>query len=125
MTPRTTEIPSADWMSALNAFSAAHEGWLVSIEVLSAGLGAQPAVINLPLVGVTFGSSDDSVTMTVGRNRGGHLTHVIQAPRRIAIERNERGADMALAVDAADGARTLLRFRKAVLPETVDGVYRP
>jgi hypothetical protein len=126
MTPRTVEIPRPDWMSALNTFSAVHQGWLVSIEILSAALGAQPEVVNLPLVGITLGAGNGgSVAISVGRTPGDHLTHVVQAPQRISIERTAAGADVALAIESADGSKTILRFRTAALPETVDGVARP
>ena len=125
MDVHTIEIPRPEWTSALNAFSTVHEGWLVSVEVLAAGLGAQPEAVNLPLVAVTRGPSDGAaVAITVGRAAGERLTHVIQAPQYVSIERTAAGADVALAIDSADGARTIVRFRTAALPETVDGISR-
>jgi hypothetical protein len=45
-------------------------------------------------------------------------------PTRPSIEQTADGADAALWIDAKDGTRTVLRFRVAALPETVDGVVR-
>jgi hypothetical protein len=123
MASRTIEIARPDWASALNEFSAVHRGWLVSVEILSPALGAQREVVNLPLLAVSFGPSDGgAIAITVARANGDHLTHIIQAPQRLSLERTEAGADVALAIDSADGARTLLQFRTAALPETVDGI---
>ena len=49
---RTVVIPRADWSAKLNEFSAVHDGWRVSLDVLTPELGAQPEIANLPLVGV-------------------------------------------------------------------------
>jgi hypothetical protein len=125
MAARTVEIPRPDWASALNEFSAVHRGWLVSVDVLSAGLGAQREVVNLPLVGVTFGPGNGgAIAIAVARPNRDHLTHVIQAPQRLSLERAESGADVALEIVSADGARTLVQFRTVALPETVDGMSR-
>jgi hypothetical protein len=123
MAVRTVDVPRQDWMAALNVFNAIHQGTLVSVEILSDALGAQPAVVNLPLVGVTFGPSNGgAIAITVVSAGGESLTHMIQAPQRLSIERSERGADVALAIDSPDGARTLLRFSAAPLPGTVVGI---
>jgi len=50
------------------------------------------------------------------------ITHTIQAPSHLWVERTDAGADAALATESADGAKTILRFRTAALPETVDGI---
>ena len=53
-----------------------------------------------------------------------HLTHMIDGVTRIYIERADDGADAALEIESGDGMRTILRFRVAALPETVDGIVR-
>ena len=126
MAPHTFEIPRPDWTSVLNALSTAHEGRLVSLEIVSLQLGAQPAVITLPLVGMTFGPTNGGAIMiTVGSDHGDRLTHVIQAPQRVALERTEVGLELALAIESGDGATAILRFHAAAMPETVGGVPRP
>jgi len=45
---RTVVIPRADWPTKLNEFSTVHDGWRVSLEVLSPAIGAQPAITNPP-----------------------------------------------------------------------------
>jgi Family of unknown function (DUF5335) len=120
---RTTEIPRADWSRVLAEFSAAHDGWLVSLDILSPDIGAQPDITDLPLVGVTFEDiRAGTMTISAGRSAVAEITHTIQAPNHVWVERTDAGADAALAIESADGAKTILRLRTAALPETVDGI---
>jgi hypothetical protein len=82
---------------ALDVFGAVDDGWLISLDVLSDTLGAQPEVTNLPLVGVTVRSRRGSqVIVAAARSADDHITHTIQAPRRVWIERTDDGADVAV-----------------------------
>jgi len=104
-------------------FSVVHDGWLVSLDILSPDIGAQPDFTDLPLVGVTFEDlRAGAVTISAGRSAVAEITHTVQAPNRIWVERTEAGADAALAIESADGVTTILRLRTAALPETVDGI---
>ncbi len=120
---RTPEIPRHDWSRVLAEFSATHDGWLVSLDILSPDIGAQPDITDLPLVGVTF-EDIRAGTMTISAGRSAEITHSIQAPNHVWVERTDAGADAALAIESADGAKTILRLRTAALPETVDGIAR-
>jgi hypothetical protein len=121
----TTDIPRTQWSDALKEFSAMHEGWLVSIDVLSDAIGAQPEVVDVPLLGADFEPAGDGlVTVAAARSADDHVTHTIQAPRHIWMTRDDSGAVVALEIDSADGTRALVRFRVPALPETVDGVAR-
>jgi hypothetical protein len=121
---RTVEIPREAWTTTLDEFSALHEGWLVSIDVLDSTVGAQPEVDNLPLLGLSADRADSggAITISAGSSAAGHMTHTIHVPTRLLIERREDGADVALQIESADGAKAILRFRVAALPETVDGI---
>jgi hypothetical protein len=124
---QTVEIPREEWADRLNEFTAIHEGWLVSLDVLGLDLGAQPEIINLPLLGVCADSvnHDGRIAVSVARSRSEHVTHTIEAVRHIWIQKTDDGADAALQAESADGTKTILRFRAAVLPETVDGIVAP
>ena len=39
-----------------------------------------------------------------------HLTHLIQQPKRIQIERTDDGVDLAMLIEAQDGTNTIVRF---------------
>ena len=121
---QTIEVPGVRWTQELNAFNAIHDGWLVSLDVLDPQLGAQPQFHDLPLVGITY-EAEHAPAMTITAGRGfDFVTHVVPSPARLWIERSEEGADAALEIESGDGSRYLLRFRAAVLPETVDGLVR-
>ncbi len=123
---QTVQIPREAWSQTLNDFSAMHEGWLVSVDVLSAEIGAQPEVHDLPLVGVVAEPDRDGRTITISaaHSADGQITHTIHSPTRLWIERTDEGADAAVQIESADGAKTIVRFRTPALPETVDGVAK-
>ena len=119
------EIPREEWVEFLDSFSRQHEGWLVTVEVLGEEIGAQVEAAELPLEGITAelkGSAEDSISITVGLTPAERVTRNITAPTHVRIEQAENGADMALQIEAADEAMTLVRLRSAMLPEMVDGV---
>jgi len=121
-----SEIARADWAGRLNEFTAVHDGWLVSVDVLSPDIGAQRQIDNLPLLGVSADriNHDGSVAISVARPSGTHFRHVIREVRRIYIEQTSDGADAGLQIESDDGIKTIVRFRVVALPETVDGFVR-
>lgn len=124
---RTVEIPHEAWAQTLNEFTAIHEGWLVSLDILGSTIGAQREINDLPLLGVSADRADHDGTITISaaaRSAAEHITHTIHAATRLHIERRDDGADVALQIESADGTKAILRFRAAALPETVDGVVR-
>ena len=119
------EIPREEWAEFLDSFSRQHEGWLVTVEVLGAEIGAQVEAEGKPLAGITAelkGGGEDSISISVGLTAAERVTHHIGAPRHLRIEQAENGADMALQIESAEGVTTLVRLRSAMLPEMVDGV---
>lgn len=124
MSPRTVAVERREWIAFLNEFTAVHANWLVSLDILSPDMGAQPEFTDLPLVGATFEPADGSIVIIAGRTTPDHITHPIKAPIRIWVERTDAGADAALGIESADGTKTILQLRTAALPETVDGWTR-
>ena len=124
---QTIEILPPVWPQACDAFSAAHEGWLISIDVLASDLGAQPQVRDLPLVGIVaeLRGGDSTITISVvGPSGAEQLTHTVHAPTRVRIERTDEGADVAMQIESAEQT-TIVRFRTPARPETVDGIVKP
>ena len=123
---QTIEIPRHDWPAALNEFGLVHRTWLVSLDVLDPMMGAQPEVHEVPLAGIATESDSSGGTLSIflERSPAEHLTHTIHAPTHIRIERTDEGADVAMQIESADGKTTILTFRAAALPETVDGIVR-
>ena len=121
---RTLVIPQADWSAKLDEFSAVHDGWRVSLDVLTPELGAQPEIANLPLRGVAteIGERESVITIAAGRRDSEQITHTIHTPTRVQLEQNDSGADVALAIESADHAKAILRITSPAMPETVDGI---
>jgi hypothetical protein len=121
---RTVEVPREAWLSTLDEFTRLHEGWLVSLDVLKADLGAQSAIEELPLLGISADrlEHDGTIAISVARSGSEHLTHFVQAVTRMYREQRPDGADVALQLESADGTRTIIRFRVAAAPETVNGI---
>ncbi len=121
----TQEIPRDDWTAFFDRFNRQHEGWLVTVEVLAADIGAQVEARELALEGITYdakGSNKDTILIDVAENELTHVAHTVMAPTHLRLKETDEGAHEALEIEAADGTITLVRFRSAVLPETVDGI---
>jgi hypothetical protein len=121
----TQEIPRDEWKTFLDRFSRQHEGWLATLEVLSADLGAQKEARDLPLRGITATSRDsasETIAISLGKTPEDHVTHTITGPTHVWLEQTSQGANAALEIESADEVKTLLRFRSALPPEMVDGV---
>ncbi|HEY2975769.1 MAG TPA: DUF5335 family protein [Pyrinomonadaceae bacterium] len=121
----TREIPRDEWTTFLDTFSRQHEGWLATLEVLGAHIGAQQEARDLPLEGITATSRDsapETIAISLGKAPEDHVTHTITKPTRIWLEQTSEGANAALEIESADDVKTLLRFRSALPADMVDGV---
>jgi hypothetical protein len=113
----TIELPRETWVDRLNAFTMAHEGWMASLEVFRPETGQQPAVVNLPLIGVSADrvDHDGTVAISVALSAAEHLTRVIHDVARICIEQSDDGATAGLLIESADGTRTTVHVRATPL----------
>ncbi len=120
----TQEIPRDEWTTFLERYSRQHEGWLATLEVFAADIGAQEEARDLPLEGITTATKDDpkTISISLGNNPEDHVTHSIIDPTRLWLEQTSEGANAALEIESAGDVKTLLRFRSALLAEMVDGV---
>ncbi len=121
----TQEISHDEWTTFLDRFSRQHEGWLVTLEVFAPDIGAQAEARELPFEGISAAAKDSepkTIAISVGKTPQDHVTHTITEPTRVWLEQTSEGANAALEIESADGAKTLLRFRSALPPEMVDGV---
>ena len=100
-------------MQALNRFTAAHEGWLASLEIFGPSLGAQPEIDNLPLLGVSADrvNHDGAIAISVARSADDHFTHIVHNVSRIFIEQTHDGTTAALLIESTDATRTVLQLR--------------
>ena len=100
------EVALERWVDFFDEFSAVHQGWIASLDVMAQDLGAQPQVTGLPLVGITVDVKNHRLEIMVGGRSDAHVTHVIASPARIWNSRD------AIDVESRDGTVTLLRFMK-------------
>ena len=122
---KTKEIPRNEWQQVFNIFSRQHEGWLVTLEILGPEIGAQVEERGLAFQGIVNEGDEvqgNEILIMFGAKPDDHITHSISNPATVSLEQTDEGADAALAIKSADGVTALLRFRSAVLPETVDAV---
>lgn len=121
----TREIPRSEWPAFFDSFSRQHEGWLVSLQVLGADIGAQYEERELALEGITAEGDEGEgyiIAIMIGAKPDDHITHSITRPTQVSLEQTDEGADAALAIKSTDGTTSLVQFRAAVLPEMVDAV---
>lgn len=119
----TRELPRDEWIAFFDSFSRQHEGWLSTLEVLGAEVGAQIESRDQPLVGIIAELKDeDVITIFIGGKSADHLAHTIHGPTHVRLKETDEGAHEALHIESSKGPTTLLRFRSPVLPESLDGV---
>lgn len=122
---KTTEISRSEWPKFFDSFSRQHEGWLVTLEIFGTEIGAQIEERELALEGIVADCNEvkhDEIAIMMGTKPDDHITHSISRPMHVSLEQTDEGADVALAIKAENETTTLLSFRVAVLPETVDSV---
>ncbi len=121
----TQEIPRQEWNKFFDSFSRQHQGWLATLEIFGAEIGAQQEAHELPLEGVSIASGTnepEAIAISIGKSPENHLSHTIVKPARVWLEQTDEGANAALEIESEDETKTLLRFRSPVPPEFVDGV---
>jgi hypothetical protein len=110
---QTREIPKSEWPAFIHSFSSRHQGWVVDVEVFGADIGAQVEGTGLVLQGVTNEGGEmnrNSIVIMAGNRRDDHVTHSIDDPTEISLEKTDSGMDAALSIIGKDGTRTLMTF---------------
>ena len=120
----TEEISEKQWVPFLDAFSRAHEGWLVSVDVFDRDRTAATEADEQPLIGITADHSGNrpSISVVVGREPDGVLTHVVEGVERVNLNRTADGTEEAIEIRDGEGRITTVRLRTAIAPEMVDGI---
>ena len=121
----TQQIPKDEWPTFFDNFSRKHEGWLVNLQILGPDVGAQMQEEELALEGITDEWDEvegNTILIMTGSRPDDHITHSISRPTEVSLEQTDEGADVALAIKAADGNTALLQFCVATRPELVDAV---
>lgn len=121
---RTRQIPRAEWFPFFEGFNRRHEGWLVTVRVLSPDLGAQVEAQDLPFEGIVADPQATSLSLHLGKSSESHVEHPVERPIQVWLELTDDGAESALEIVSETGTKTILQFRSAMLPEMVDGLAR-
>lgn len=114
------DIPRHTWTDQLNAFTAIHEGRLVSLDVTGAA-GTQHQLESLPLLGIATdrGRHGGTVTLSIARGRD-HFSHTIPGVSKIQLQTSDDGFAAALLIESVGGIETRLRCGAATIPATVN-----
>ena len=106
----TLTIPPEQWKTRLNKLSQSFEGWPVSLDVIPRADGELHEFHQIPLLGITS-EPNGSIVISVAEATGAHVSHIIRSPTRVFLDRTDRGANVALEIESADGVKAVLRFR--------------
>jgi len=126
-----TEIPRPQWRSFCEGFTRQHHGWLVGIRQIPTRelpTGRTPAWANplfsgeRPLQEVREGSSGDAVELMVTVGKGLDETSFLIENALVLFSRAIGGAHAGLRVDSGNGMTTLIEFRSAAEPASLDGL---
>src|SRR6266542_2724975 len=107
------EIPREYWSRFFEGFSEQHDGWLATVEAVDSDIGAQTEADRRPLQGVTLdpkGSHHGTIKILIGTTPDDHVAHTITAPAHVWLKQSAQWADEAVAVESADGRKTILRI---------------
>lgn len=116
----TRDIPRESWREFFDGFSRRHQGWLVDVEVLGTDIGAQLEAEDLPLEGISADHQNKDISIALVRD-GKVTEHFVTRPERVRLE-EEGGVEVAIEIDSATDASTIVTFRAAAAPEEVDGL---
>ena len=115
----TQEIPRAEWTPIFDDFSARHEGWIVSVEVIGFDIGDQEQA-RRPLAGVTAEVKDRlaRIEISVGNPLDGHFVHIIEAAQRVWCKLPLIPGDEAIDIEDDEGHMTLVTFVRIGIGQT-------
>jgi hypothetical protein len=120
---KNRQVPHAEWPRFFEGFTRRHQGWLATVRVVDERLGAQVEARDLPLEGIVVDAeSRGPISILLASPSRTNIEHPVQRPEQVWVEMTEQGAEAALEIVSAGGARTILEFRGAILPEMVDGL---
>jgi hypothetical protein len=110
----TQEIPRDEWRTFFDGFSRDHEGWIATLEVFGADVGAQEEAHELSFGGISFNSEageSEAVVINVGKSAADHVSHTIDHPQHVWLQQSKEGTDSSLEIEAQDDSKTLVRLR--------------
>ncbi len=129
-----TEIPRESWKPFCDDFTRQHQFWIINIsegdkipddQKTAGSSGDSPRalyqMIALHSISADGSDGDYKISIVAGTPPN-QVTHVIYNPARLFFNQNNEGAHEGVAIEHESGEITLMRFRAAALPETLDGI---
>ena len=128
------EVLREHWKTFCLQFTRQHQVWIFNLSVGEFGVGAELKAEEAerrmrPLVrwgifqGITVDPHDGGCTISiVAGMTPGQVIHSICDPLHLFFRQTKEGAHEGLVIESVSGQTTLLRFRTAALPETLDGI---
>jgi multidrug efflux pump subunit AcrA (membrane-fusion protein) len=116
------ELSHETWSEYFDAVNLEMPGAEVSIEIIPRPGRSQIEAGRLALQALTYDRRGDVIEVALARaGRGGTqvprvLRHIVDRPARVAVDSPVLLAPMTIAVDASDGARTVIRIAREPEP---------
>jgi hypothetical protein len=108
-------IEKAQWGEFLTNLVKTYHGYEARLEVIGRTFGDQEEAAWLPFTGLSYDPHHDQLFITVGGISGRypvHLTHRIDAPTLLHVQRTPAGEVSSILVEAEDKTETLMHLRR-------------
>ena len=102
-------IAKSQWKDYLDEVSKAVKNVSAEVEVEALGIFDEIEVKWLPLLGISYDSNDDVVSILFEK-----LDHMVEKPQEIVVERGDEGIGRLEITSGEDAAKTVLKFRTPV-----------
>lgn len=102
-----------EWTTCLEELTRRHYNDAVTVEVIGPDVGAQVEAAHLLLKGLSLDIKDrpaGAVSILLENAKSEHVERLVHQPVDVSVKRDAEGHDEALAIEAADGTLTLVRF---------------
>jgi hypothetical protein len=108
------EVAPEELRELFDRLSQEHEGYNVTIEVVSRDLGDQYEAEKLPLAYLAYDEKDDTFIVAVGGRDGRYpvLRHMIEHPKQVMASTLDEQTPWAIDVVAADGTQTIVTLHR-------------
>jgi nucleotide-binding universal stress UspA family protein len=110
------------WRPLLDRMSGEHQGCLTTVTIIDKEMSAMPEATALPLTGIVVdhsGGQPDTIELILGDREQSHLTHVIDRPTELRVERLWLNS-VRLLISDASGTATLVEI--AAVPQAIESL---
>ncbi len=115
------QIPPAEWKPFFSDFTRRHEHELASVSLTSESIGAQHIATDLRFEGFVADDSGTRISIALGGSPETNLDHPIDGPTVVWVEQDDNGREVAVKIESAGGATTILEFGKVSRAGTQNG----